>query len=209
MQYYRVYVIMLLKHLHLTSTREKAVKKYIADVLSGLRLVLAFAIAPAILLQLWPLATLMFLVALLTDAVDGIAARRWPYPTDEHHWWRFDPHLTDNIPDGALAFAVPVWLAIDQPLWWWVIGIVVIGTAAFLFLISYVGKFNPVWAEKIDVTYGWTYATLLAAILITLTVHATDRWLVVVFIYLAGGVWILVTKWDRATTRPETRARFM
>ncbi|MCX6728616.1 MAG: hypothetical protein NTV39_02505 [Candidatus Saccharibacteria bacterium] len=184
-------------------------KKYIADVLSGMRLIIAFAIAPAILLHLWPLATMMFLVALATDAMDGIAARRWPYPADEHHWWRKDSHLVDNIPDGALTFAVLLWLAIDSPIWWLVMAGSVIGTGVILFLIAYVGRFSPAGAEKIDVIYGWTYAALLAAMLVTMTIHATDRWPVVVFIYLAGGAWILVTKWDRATTRPETRERFM
>ena len=184
-------------------------KKHTADVLSGLRFVIAFAIAPAILLHYWPLATGMFIVALATDALDGIAARAWPYPAGEHHWWRSNPHLIDNIPDGTLTFAILTWLAIDSPLWWWVIAVVVVGTAAILFLISFVGKYSATAAEKIDVIYGWTYAGVLVAILMTMTVNATDKWPVMAFVYFSAGVWILITKWDRATTRPETRQRFM
>ena len=118
----------------------------------------------------------MFVVALLTDALDGVAARRWPYPTDEQHWWRKDPHLIDNIPDGALTFAVLIWLAIDSPLWWWVIAVVIIGTGAILFLISFIGRYSAVAAEKIDVVYGWTYAAVLVGMLMAMTVNSSGFW---------------------------------
>jgi phosphatidylglycerophosphate synthase len=185
------------------------VKKYLADGLSALRVVLAICNVYPILYGIWPLATIMFLVAMLTDALDGAAARRWPYPPEEKHWWRRSTRLIENFADCTLTFANLIWLALTNPFWWWVILASVVVAALVLVMISVVGKRNPVAAEKIDVVYGWLSVALMASMLITMTVKATTHWPIVLAFYAVVGLVVLITKWDRATTRPETRERYL
>ena len=59
-------------------------------------------------------------------------------------------------------------------------------------------------AEVVDVIHGWLYAAILALVVVELTRLAGWPWQVVTAGLVALPI-LLVAKWDRATTRPETR----
>lgn len=80
---------------------------YLADILTALRVcgvvaILSLAVfgdAGATLAVL-----VVFVLAELTDAFDGICARRWPYPRDgKYRWWRYYAEEIDQIADLTLG----------------------------------------------------------------------------------------------------------
>jgi phosphatidylglycerophosphate synthase len=76
-------------------------RKYlIADLLTGSRFVWAVVLVGLVLFKVEPAmwVVLVTTLALLTDALDGAAARRWPYPNDnKYRWWR----RVQKAPDGS------------------------------------------------------------------------------------------------------------
>lgn len=181
--------------------------KYIADVLTVLRLVSAFVIFFAILQESWVLAAALFAFGILTDAVDGVAARRWPYSDAENRrlWWRRDAHLFDNVADSSLAFAALLGLAIVMPVWWLVLCGVAMGSILFLVAIERSRHSRPQLAERIDVCFGWTYGALLASTLVYLTWQAAGAQTLSVWlgVYVVAGLGLLWMKRDRLVGRPE------
>lgn len=87
--------------------------RYIADVLTLMRVLLACIVPVCILHHEWVLALVLFGVAALSDALDGWCARRWPYTPEEEArlpWRRIDHHALDNGPDALmLVLAVGRW----------------------------------------------------------------------------------------------------
>jgi phosphatidylglycerophosphate synthase len=67
-------------------------KKYhIADLLTASRFVWAIVLVCLVFFKIQPAmwVVLATTLALLTDALDGPAAKRWPYPNDnKYRWWR-------------------------------------------------------------------------------------------------------------------------
>ncbi|MBC7512784.1 CDP-alcohol phosphatidyltransferase family protein [Candidatus Saccharibacteria bacterium] len=182
--------------------------KYIADGLTALRVFSAAIVLLAIWQGMWTIATLVFIIGLLTDAFDGTAARRWPYSNKENArlWWRKDAHKLDNNADVALSGAAMVGLGFSLLVWWQAV-IVIAALAALSGVIQLVvdrtGVNNPKRAERIDVAHGWLYVSELAAMLILLTAQATDDWERFLVVYSIGGFLLLWAKWDRATSRSE------
>lgn len=179
--------------------------KYIADVLTLLRLVLAFVIFFLVINDYWLLATILFVVGVLTDAFDGIAARRWPYSDAENQrlWYRRNAHDFDNLSDSLLAFGALLGLSIAVPFWWLVTVFVVAGSIMIKYAIDRYSKTDLRKAERIDVMFGWLYGALLAAMLGYMTVRATDNWETWFVVYGVLGVGMLYLKRDRLTGRPE------
>ena len=174
--------------------------KYLADVLTFFRFPAAFAVFGLIMTEHWLAAMIVFALAILSDALDGIVARKWP-PGDR--WYRKDPHAFDNAGDSLLFFGALVGLAVKvQPLWLIILTVSIVGTLIILFFIA---KLRPSRAEKLDVAFGWCFGALLVAMLCQITDLAlpeSDR-LVVYLVYgVAIGV-IVPNKWDRMTSRPE------
>ena len=182
--------------------------KYIADTLTFSRYLLAPVVLWATLGERWTVALAVFAAGISTDALDGIFARGWPYSrADEARlpWRRLDMHKVDSLADALLIGAALVALAIVFPHRWVWIDI----TIAF---VSVVIKATVQWmaqrgwraAEVVDVIHGWLYAAILALIVVELTRLAGWPWQVVTAGLVALPI-LLVAKWDRATTRPETR----
>jgi len=182
-----------------------ALKKYIADALTFSRVPLGLLTAWAIVLRMWPIATILFIAVILTDAFDGMAARRWPYPAGMSHWWSLDGHRYDNTMDAIMMATVIIGLAVRLPIWWLILAIIVVGTIVLLRTIAYVRTFNPALAEKIDVAHGWMFVSILVAMLVNMTVLATSHWPFWIGIYAGVGAFMLYIKRDRAVSRPETR----
>ena len=89
---------------------------YLADVLTLLRVVGTAAIlglagfgnAADTLTVL-----VLFVLSELTDAFDGMAARRWPYPQDgKRRWWRTYAEEIDQIADLALGGAATLFVGL-------------------------------------------------------------------------------------------------
>ena len=173
---------------------------FIADALTFFRFPAAVAIFAAILTDHWLLAMIVLILAILSDALDGIAARRWP-PNDR--WYRKDSHVFDNAGDLTLFVGTIAALAIQvQPLW---IVITVIAIVGSIPIEIFKAKLRPLFAERVDVFHGWCFGAQLAAMLVQVTVVATNRFAATVLIwaYFAATIIIVVKKWDRMTSRRE------
>lgn len=184
----------------------------IADALTFFRLLSAPVLFALLLSGQWQIAMVLFIAAILSDAFDGLAARRWP---PEYHGYRKDPHAFDNAADGALSVLGVAGLLGRFFLAWlndWSEAYLFVGWAAattlillmtgvFLFLV---GQLVPASAEKVDVAHGFFYGLLLLGTLVQITVLATSphstMWLVLIAI---ATVLVCVVKWDRLTSRPE------
>lgn len=184
--------------------------KYVADALTGLRFVTAIVVSWAGLSQLWDVAMVAFIVGILSDALDGPAARKWPYTPEENQrlvWRRNDPHMWDNAADLALMSGGLVGVTLGL-LPFWQAGLVCVGTAllSVCFVVALEGaarKRRPKLAERIDVVHGWVFGLELVAVLVVVTVHATDAWPVWLITYTVVLLWLVRFKWDRVTSRPE------
>ncbi|RYZ84473.1 MAG: CDP-alcohol phosphatidyltransferase family protein [Proteobacteria bacterium] len=173
---------------------------FIADALTFLRFPAAIGALALILSDQWALAVFVFIVAILSDALDGAAARKWP-PKDR--WYRKDPHIFDNAADGLMFYAALSALAFKvSGIWSYALPVSLIGSIVILVLIK---KLRPSRAERLDVVYGWLYAVLLIAMLIQVTVLAADGLVLVILVALYGMVTcvIVVYKWERVKSRPE------
>ncbi len=172
----------------------------IADALTFFRFPAAVAVFALGWFDQWGAAMVVFILAILSDACDGIAARRWP-PKDR--WYRRNPHDFDNAADSLLFFAAMIALTIKVfPLWLIVTLVSAVGSVVFLFLIA---KMRPSIAEKLDVVFGWCFGTLLFAMLCQITLLAfSNAWGgYLCAIYLLAVPFLVYFKWDRITSRPE------
>lgn len=174
--------------------------KYLADVLTFFRLPAAFAVWALIMLNHWVAAMVVFILAILSDAFDGIFARKW---TPDERWYRVNAHDFDNLGDSLMFFGALLGLVFRGPTVWMYIMIgSVFGTAFIVFLIN---KLRPSRAERLDVFFGWCFGTLLFAMLVQITYVALAGTALYVLLgaYVIATAWIVYAKWDRMTSRPE------
>ncbi len=188
--------------------------KYVADVLTGLRFVMAVIVLIAGLFGLWTIALMAFAFGVLSDALDGPAARRWPYTPKEEQakWWRKDPHgLWDNAADFSLSAGGLIGLSVGYFGFGWsaivVCGIVAIISGCFVTALEVAARAGkPRVAEAIDVVHGWVFGAELLAmtvLLIVLAVTNEDLELILFVVTAAIAIAVVVCKWDRVTSRPE------
>ena len=182
--------------------------KYIADGLTALRMLLAAILLVLIWQSLWALATVVLVVGILSDAFDGIAARRWPYSAEENQrlWWRKDAHQLDNLADLMLSGAALVGLALSLLDFWSavvVVAIVGLTSAVIDRIVQIVGRKNPVKAERIDVAHGWLYGAELAVMVGMMTRQASEHWVAILTGLAFSALPLLWLKWDRITSRAE------
>ncbi len=149
---------------------------------------------------------------MLTDAFDGVCARRWPYsPTDEVRlfWRRLKRFTVDNIADSLLMVVPTVALMFAWP-GWWLLGLACVIVTAGLFiailLLERAGRSR--FAERVDVAFGAWYGVYLGVIAFTLTLgigHALMMPLIGAQAVIAiATIWY---KWPHITRRPDTFAR--
>lgn len=182
--------------------------KYLADVLTLFRLLAAFAIAYCIFTDHWQLALVLFLLAGLSDALDGACARHWPYTAaDEARlpWRKIDHHAIDNIPDGSLVALAAMSLAIRFDYWIWLLVLIYSVSLIFMGAVQLLARRGMVrCAEVIDVVFGWWFSINIAMIVVELAYRSGN--MTTVLLLSAFAVPILAYfKRDRALTRPETR----
>ena len=182
--------------------------KFIADGLTALRVLSAIGVALCIWQGAWVLATVVFLVGILSDAFDGIAARRWPYSPAENarYPWRKDPHALDNAADLSLSTAAL--LGVTLALLSFLEATVVVATVAgvslvFVKAVELAARTDVKCAERIDVAHGFVYGAELFAMLVIMTWQAFELWPWVVAGYVILACPLLWVKRDRVTSRPE------
>lgn len=182
--------------------------KYIADILTALRVLLAIAVLVFAWQDMWVGAVWLFIAGILTDAFDGIAARKWPYTAEQNArlWWRKNPHAFDNNADLALSTAGVVGLTLTQLSLLQAVGVMAaVGLTSFVIqsIVDRIGPNNPKWAERIDVAHGWLYAAELSAMLVWMIILATNDWRRYLVVATIAGMFLLFIKWDRVISRRE------
>lgn len=187
--------------------------KYLADLLTVLRFVAAGVTAWLLIQDRWSWAAVSFGLGLLSDAFDGMAARRWPYSDAEAARlpWRKHPHALDNAADLALSSAGLVGLSLSLLPLWQAIGLLTgVAGVSLVFVIHVnimIDEGRPEAAEKTDVVHGFVYGIELVAMLVIMTVLATPAWPFIVTLYAMCGIPLLWMKRDRLTSRPEVDYR--
>lgn len=187
--------------------------RYIADALTFGRIAVSAVVIAVALMALMADRPMQYVavaiigsVAFLTDALDGIAARRWPHSAEENAklWYRKDPHLFDNVADVLLYTSLALSLATRDTMWLWLF-FGAMAVAAILFIsIELLFRGGSIWAEKIDVMFGWLFGLTLSAMIVFLIILASpEHWMWFVGVGLIVGVALVPSKWDRLTTRPE------
>ena len=139
---------------------------------------------------LWRLgATLVFVVAILTDLADGKIARRYNLVTDFGKLW-------DPVADKALTGAAFISLGILGELWWWIIIVILVREWGITWLRAGIAKYGIMPANKggklktvtqslalilfllglvdLPVWVGWIAWTLMIAALVLTVVTGLD-----------------------------------
>lgn len=180
-------------------------KKYIADQLTLSRVILGCVVLVSLVKGMWLTANVMLLVGALTDALDGEAARRWPFPASEQHWWRKKPEMNDLVADGVLVFGTLIGLAIASPIWWILDGAIVLGTIVFLYVITYFQTRDPKLAGQIALLHRWSSFAVYAVIFVYMAPKATGHWWpLALVVYAFFAAFLLYFKWDRAKSASPT-----
>jgi phosphatidylglycerophosphate synthase len=191
--------------------------KYLADTLTVSRFVFALLAALTILRGEWDVAVLFVLCGGLSDAFDGMAARKWPLADNKRFYIQWlKPKDFDEIADAffcvVLVFAPAIRLIVAnvngwQDGWvplWFSIPLLVIEMFMTPFFLQATQRLNPVDAFEADVLHGWYCAALMVGSLLLVTwmgFSGVAIWLLFMAYALACFV-LVVVKWDRATTRP-------
>lgn len=193
--------------------------KYLADGLTFSRIVISAGLVVWSLLDLankaavnYRIALVLVVYAFLSDALDGIAARRWPYSDEEREkipWHKSIElsHTFDNAGDSLLYLSVGIVLATSNLIWLLVVGVALVGAVGIFVVIEYLARHWSPWAETVDVVFGWLFGVTLGTMVIALAVTALPS---SIWPWTVGGGLVVAAafipfKWDRLTTRPERR----
>jgi phosphatidylserine synthase len=186
--------------------------RYIADLLTFMRLLLAFAVPAYILQHDWLTALMLFAVAVLSDALDGWCARRWPYTPEQAArlpWRRIDAHALDNGPDTLMVVLASGALALTIS-YWWMLALVIYGAGVLFFAAVqlFIRRGKAKVAEAIDVLFGYWFVVNIGMVVLEMAYRAhVMMW--TLGIGLAALAVLLPLKWERAVSRPETREAAM
>ena len=161
---------------------------WIPNALTFLRILLIVPFALALLEARYQLALLIFLVAAVTDAIDGFLARHFD-------WGSRLGAIADPLADKALLITAYYMLTLTGVFPWWLLAIVigrdlliVVGALAFHYFI---GRFHiqPSWAGKLN-----TFLQILVvlAVIILLAGWPMPAWVLPVGVW-AVGIWGLVS----------------
>lgn len=145
-------------------------------------LLLAFPADPA--MRWW--ATVVFLLAIATDAVDGRIARKYNLVTNFGKLW-------DPIADKALTGMAFIGLSIIGELWWWVTILILVREWGITLLRVVVLKYGVISANR-----GGKLKTMLQSIALPLYLLPLPGWLhpVAFVVMMAAFVVTIVTGLD-------------
>jgi CDP-diacylglycerol---glycerol-3-phosphate 3-phosphatidyltransferase len=133
------------------------------------RFVLAAVLFALVAFEQWLACLVVFLVAAVTDWLDGFLARRYKLGTDLGR--NLDPMADKVLVCGAFIFLLPVPGAVLQP---WMVTIVVLRELIITGLRSYLegqgAKFGADWFGKLKM---WFQSVALVAIFVRLCVQTT------------------------------------
>lgn len=181
--------------------------KYLADLLTLLRFLMAAATLGFLLTNQWGPAAIAFGIGLLSDAFDGICARTWPFEPESSHWWRKNPHAFDNAADLSLSTAGLVGLGFSLLPFWHAAGVLVGVAGVSVMFVKHIeimiDEGRPRAAEITDVIHGFVYGVEMIAMLVIMTIMATSAWVVILVVYVIAGIPLLWLKRDRLLSRTE------
>jgi hypothetical protein len=157
-------------------------------------------------------AFIVFVIGELTDAFDGMCARRWPYPNDgKLRWWRTHAEAIDQVADMSLGIIIMLYVTIriSPPIGGgMLIGTLAVGIPAQIYILG-LWLLKPVLAERLTMIRRWIYLGLLATVILIMTVAATgvDSWkfwtnvpfMVLLSIEVVVAIVLFIVKWGRAT----------
>lgn len=167
----------------MTSAEAKPSNWNVPNVLTMVRIFLVPVFLVVLFLQPhdqgWRLAaTLIFLVAILTDLADGHIARKYNLVTDFGKLW-------DPVADKALTGAAFVSLGILGELWWWVIIVILLREWGITWVRAAIAKYGIMAANKGG--KAKTVTQSVALIMFLLWLEPLPDW----FGYIAWGVMFL------------------
>ena len=191
--------------------------RYVGDILTASRIVISIGLVVWSFLGFVDESVINYRVALwlavysfLSDALDGIAARRWPYSDEERQRipWHRSPELShafDNAGDSLLYLATGLVLATHDRVWLLIVGIALGGALTIFIVIENLARRRSPWAETVDVIFGWLFGTTFGTMVIALAIVAlpSNVWPWVVSAGCVVAIAFIPFKWDRLTTRPE------
>jgi len=172
--------------------------KYIPDVLTGSRILLAGLMGVQIVAHSWTLATFFLFLAILTDAFDGEIARSLKTET------RYGDFF-DQFADGLLWVFLFVSLTLAGELPWWALAILLLGSLVFQ-LTTMISKGSRWWLIRRHMhwIHPVTYALTLSAGLVWLTHLTVDQvsdgssvFIMLCCIYAAGATLLVSEKRER------------
>lgn len=179
----------------------------IPNLISTLRILLVPPVVWSMLDQRWSLALPLFLIAGLSDGLDGFLARRY-------HWTSRLGAILDPIGDKLLMVSSYLVLGWQGVLPYWLVAVVIlrdvvimIGTVLYRFLVGVV-VFEPILLSKINTVCQILLITVVLFVLVGVEMFAGLQNLliyVVLFTTLSSGV-AYVVLWGRRAAAMRVKA---
>ncbi len=164
--------------------------RYLADILTSIRLIISIVIFVLALTGGTPEAVLiLFIIAELTDAFDGTCARKWPFPKNKIPKYRKYAPIFDMVSDVSLAGfqVIFVMLQINQP----------VGLAILIYeLISSIGGDLLVYGKLFGHPDNCTKNSLAYRNFpLAKAIILTRRYIYVVCIGVVNAIILFATNW--------------
>ncbi|MDH3947870.1 MAG: CDP-alcohol phosphatidyltransferase family protein [Gammaproteobacteria bacterium] len=174
----------------------------IPNLISTLRILLVPPVVWSMLDQRWSLALPLFLIAGLSDGLDGFLARRY-------HWTSRLGAILDPIGDKLLMVSSYLVLGWQGALPWWLVGLVILrdvvimtGTVMYRFVVGEV-VFEPILLSKINTVCQILLVTIALCVLVGVEMFAGLQTLLIYIVLLttlSSGVAYVVLWARRAAT---------
>ena len=178
----------------------------IPNLISTLRILLVPPVVWSMLEQRWSLALPLFLIAGLSDGLDGFLARRY-------HWTSRLGAILDPIGDKLLMVSSYLVLGWQGALPWWLVGLVILrdvvimtGTVLYQILIGVV-VFEPILLSKINTVCQILLVTIALFVLAGVDMLTDFQTLLVYLVLLttvSSGV-AYVVLWTRRAAAMKTK----
>lgn len=179
----------------------------IPNLISTLRILLVPPVVWSMLEQRWSLALPLFLIAGLSDGLDGFLARRF-------HWTSRLGAILDPIGDKLLMVSSYLVLGWQGELPWWLVGLVILrdvvimsGTVLYRVLIGVV-VFEPILLSKINTVCQILLVMITLFVLVGLNIFTAVQTLLIYIVLLttvSSGI-AYVVLWARRAAVMKVKA---